>query len=150
MGNSPLKPNYFALPLTYGRISDRQIMQQYHDANNPPYKWPKIMHQMWIGENATKKVLLGRNSCLAFNEAEFKMPFWNQTTIAGDLGAKFMQDFPMWVGESVWKLSDVARLLLLYKYGGIYMDADQQCLRPLSELLLERMRLFVKTPSSIH
>lgn len=35
----------------------------------------------------------------------------------------------------VLKYTDVIRLLLLYKYGGIYIDADSACVKPFDELI---------------
>ena len=41
-------------------------------------------------------------------------------------------------------VSDVARLLILYKYGGVYLDTDVELLKPLEEKLLERTFLSSK------
>lgn len=88
---------------------------------------PKIIHQIWLGPAAPP---------LEWMESwKKKNPSW---------------DYKLWTEENIPKLynqkqydriteysgkADILRVEILYQYGGIYIDADCECLNPLDDWL---------------
>ena len=86
---------------------------------------PKIIHQIWIGDkpepvkwtNTIKKNYINK-----FPDYQYKL--WNESNIE-----PLFEDFPyikiIYDIEETWNgKSDLLRYLILYHYGGIYIDAD--------------------------
>jgi len=92
---------------------------------------PKIIHQIWIGpkEPPTKPMDTWKDlnqdfEYIRWNEEEFikrDMEFECQNRI-GEI-------------EQMCGKADIIRLELLYKYGGVFIDADSLCIEPIGELL---------------
>ena len=86
---------------------------------------PKIIHQIWIGPN--KEPTKWTNTLKIDYLAEYphyKYKLWNETNID-----ELFVDFPnikiIYDLEQTWNgKSDLLRYLILYHYGGIYIDAD--------------------------
>lgn len=102
---------------------------------------PPIIHLIWLGSSIPEKT----NS--AFNSWEKHHPGW-EIKIWTD---KELVDFP-WSTEHVrqafvegdtWaEKADVLRLELLYKFGGIYSDADVVCLNSFHDLIVQDIGFF--------
>jgi len=97
---------------------------------------PKIVHQIWLGK-AVKPAIWMRSVTDFCMDYGYKYMLWTDTNI-GQLG---MEDVPGLYelfkkqnrGEaaaSAQGKSDIIRLLVLYKFGGIYIDADTVITRP--------------------
>jgi len=89
---------------------------------------PKIIQQMWIGDQSIRPSRLMHTwqdknpSCvyMLWTEENLKdFPFKNKKQIdaMGELNGK----------------CDIMRYELLYKYGGIFLDADSECINPLDD-----------------
>ena len=93
---------------------------------------PKIIHYCWFGgkpkrELANKCISSWRRYCPGYEIIE-----WNESN--------FDVNFNKYVNEAFnskkWAfVTDVVRLYVLVKYGGIYMDTDVEVLKPLDEFL---------------
>ena len=102
-------------------------------------KIPKIIHQVWIGPNKSPKYLGSwkeKNPNFDWWLWDIKsvkefMPLYNQH-LFNDYAQKAKQN-----GAYLSGLVDILRYEILYKYGGIYIDADIDCLRPLEGEFLE-------------
>ena len=86
---------------------------------------PLIIHQIWIGPNKKPDIWMK-----SFSEdyiktyPEWKYRLWNETNIE-----PLFKDFPHMkliydIEETYNGKSDILRYLILYYYGGIYVDAD--------------------------
>ena len=93
---------------------------------------PKIIHQIWLGNNPmpTEWIDTVKKFAAKFGY-EHKM--WTETSVSAQLG---MEEFPsihaMYttsMNELAGK-ADIIRLVALYKYGGIYIDADSVVMKP--------------------
>ena len=86
---------------------------------------PKIIHQIWIGPN--QEPIKWTNTIkidYIYRYPEYEYKLWNETKIN-----ELFNDFPnikiiydlefSWCGKA-----DLLRYLILYYYGGIYIDAD--------------------------
>lgn len=86
---------------------------------------PKIIHQIWIGPKSepvkwTNTIKI--DYITKYPEYEYKL--WNESNI-GELFVDFPNIKIIYDLESTWNgKSDILRYLILYYYGGIYIDAD--------------------------
>ena len=93
---------------------------------------PKIIHQMWKDKTSISSDMKGwMKECQDLNE-DYTFKFYDD----GDLNRFVESNYPeYWVVfkalSGVW-MADMARLLIIYHYGGIYMDMDFYCHRPFS------------------
>jgi mannosyltransferase OCH1-like enzyme len=69
---------------------------------------------------------------------DWQMKLWDETTIPAlvnqDLYDRAEEVAPAYVGQL---RSDIARYEILYREGGVYLDVDFECLRPIDELLVD-------------
>ncbi len=93
--------------------------------DNNTVKIPKIIHQIWIGPKSPpiKFMKQWENDYIKMYP-DFKYIFWNEDKIEKDL------KWPKVIKQAYDKettyfgKSDIARLLILNQYGGIYIDSD--------------------------
>lgn len=91
-------------------------------------KIPKIIHIIWIGPRQfpysnylkTYKIL----------NPTWKIKFWHNDNMPKLINDKVFRKANSWALRA-----DILRLELLYKYGGLYVDADSKCLKPLDSLI---------------
>lgn len=91
---------------------------------------PKVIHQIWIGPKPTPEAAM---NTWRHHHPDWEYHFWNEQTI----------DFPLrnqaqyeGMGNLGGK-ADILRYEILHRYGGIYLDADLTCLKPLDISFLE-------------
>lgn len=98
----------------------------------------KKIHQIWIGENHMPARLKAYCETVKNAFPDFEYIFWNEDLVKREA----------WVNEEICKglipcniglRSDVLRMEILKKFGGIYLDTDFECLKPCSELFLSLM-----------
>ena len=106
------------------------------DRVKSPYIFPKIIHQMWespskpLGNDMTR----WRMGCRDVNE-EWEFRFLYDNDLEAFVSKEYPQYLPLFrILEGVY-MADMARILLVYHYGGIYMDADFYCHRPFDCLI---------------
>jgi len=88
-------------------------------------KIPKIIHQIWIGPNKRPDIWIDtfRKDYIASNP-EYTHRLWTDNDI-DDLFDEFSVLKSIYNEESTYNgKSDIMRYIILYKYGGIYIDAD--------------------------
>jgi len=92
---------------------------------------PKIIHQIWIGP---KPVPINMIKTWKDKHPDFEHILWNEKEIKKRnmefKCQKRIDEIEEWCGKA-----DIMRLEILYKYGGIYIDADSICIEPIDELL---------------
>lgn len=94
---------------------------------------PRILHHIWINRSdpaLPERFAAYRQGWMRLHPGwEFRL--WNLQSL----------DFPLRRPEllprcaSYAQLSDVLRLEVLYRYGGVYVDTDFECFRPIDELV---------------
>ena len=91
---------------------------------------PKKLHTIWVGNNSTNMDF--RHKWDVFENWEVK--HWTDE----DILKEFSQDTllkTLYDNEGPTKVSDYVRLLILQKYGGVYVDIDTIFLKPIGEFL---------------
>lgn len=99
------------------------------DAGQTPI--PKIIHQIWLGTNPIPTEWMKTVEDFA-DKYGYKYMLWKESSI-GELG---IDEFPgLSTLYDTFKKhlagkADIIRLLVLYKYGGVYIDADTVIMKP--------------------
>jgi len=87
---------------------------------------PKIIHYCWFGKNPKSPLILKCIDSWKKNLPDFEIKEWNENNfnINSNLYAKNAYENKKWAF-----VSDYARLNVLYKEGGIYLDTDMYIVR---------------------
>lgn len=93
-------------------------------------KIPKIIHQIWLGSPFPEKYKKFQDSWKK-NHPDWEYHLWTDQDIdAFGLENRALYDATSNYGEK----SDIARYEILYRYGGLYIDTDFECVRAFNEL----------------
>jgi mannosyltransferase OCH1-like enzyme len=93
---------------------------------------PKIIHQIWIGENVMPNEWIDTVKDFA-KKYGYTYKLWrndNIKTLDWTAFAGIKNTYDKMEKKSLAGCSDIIRLLALYEYGGIYIDADCVLLHP--------------------
>ncbi|KAK9483197.1 nucleotide-diphospho-sugar transferase [Lipomyces starkeyi] len=95
---------------------------------------PKIIHQSWSTRELPSKFDAWSRSCREQN------PDWKWVLWTDEDNLNLVKQYCPWLLEYYLQLpseiyrADLVRNLYMYIYGGIYVDLDTECLRPVDEL----------------
>jgi hypothetical protein len=100
---------------------------------------PKIIHQIWIGSlpPPTECMNSWSNKHIATG---FQYRLWTESDFAADIETKCSAQIALC--RELCGVADIMRLEILYKYGGIFVDADSVCIEPIDDTLLENNTAF--------
>jgi len=106
---------------------------------------PKIIHQIWIGNKPMPTKWM--DSWVKKNP-NFKHVIWDENKIK-KMGLKNKKLYDRYITDGCpWGASDVVRAEILYKFGGVYLDADTECLESLEDApFMERDFFAVYSPN---
>jgi GT2 family glycosyltransferase len=96
---------------------------------------PKIIHQIWIGPKPRPSKLM---DSWATKNPEFEYILWNEAEFE-KRGIIFECQEKIDSIEEICGKVDIMRLEILYKYGGIYIDADSICIEPFDTYLMSNI-----------
>jgi mannosyltransferase OCH1-like enzyme len=94
---------------------------------------PKIIHQIWIGD----KSKMPKNDIQTWidNHPEYEYILWDEARI-NKLNLVNRDKYDIYYNQQCYHgSSDIARIEILYQYGGVYLDADSICNNPIDDLL---------------
>lgn len=92
---------------------------------------PKIIHQIWLGSKFPIKYRKWQKSWIEKNKGyEYKL--WTEDDVKG-FGMENREFFEMNGNYGV--KSDIFRYEILQRYGGIYVDTDFECIKPIESIL---------------
>ena len=95
-------------------------------------KIPKIIHQLWIGSKPPPTKMMDTWKDM---NPDFEYIRWNEELIA-EKGIKFECKKRIREMTEINGQADIMRWEILYKYGGIFIDADSYCIKPIDDVLL--------------
>ena len=135
-------------PLSYHYIDPIDMVRMHGTVQGGPV--PRILHQFWEGEQGRPEMLLQK--ChenhphwehIVWSNNEIRRRFPSAESTVGFLpkngaqGELVNQDL---YGGALNLLSDIMRYEVLMLYGGVYVDADTECFRPMDYLVDESIR----------
>lgn len=123
--------------LGHSGIAMMNFFRALYSKNNPAritrsatLKIPKIIHQIWIGKELPKEFFKFVQSWRIYHP-DWEYRLWTQDDIPSlNLRNRALIDQSRNPGE----ISDLMRYEILYRYGGVYLDVDFECLRSLEPL----------------
>lgn len=96
---------------------------------------PKIIHYCWFGRNSKSEIISKCIESWRKNCPGWEIKEWNEDNVAIDRFPYMKEAYE--AGKWAF-VSDVARLVILYENGGIYLDTDVELLQPMDTKLLKR------------
>ena len=109
---------------------------------------PRIIHQIWIGN---KEKPCDWMDTWKKNNQDFEYMFWGEKEIDELLLVNRKAYDTLYSQRSFCGAADVARVEILYRFGGIYIDADCECIRKLSDApFLNKECFFVPMSDKSH
>jgi mannosyltransferase OCH1-like enzyme len=92
---------------------------------------PRIIHRIWLGSDPMPEQFLHYGETWRTHHPGWEMRLWTEAELPdmGDARAAFD------AGRNHSERSNVLRYELLRSHGGVYVDTDMECLRPLDPLL---------------
>lgn len=99
---------------------------------------PKILHYIWLGENKTplaKKCIASYPKYLK----DYSIIEWNESNIDLSKFSKTLKEkYQFFYEKKRYAFcSDIARLYILKEYGGFYVDADVEFIKPIPDAIRE-------------
>ena len=110
-------------------IYERNYLTKLSDVDEG-FRIPKIIHQVWLGGELPEKYREWGNTWKKFHPGwEYKL--WTDREADGfEMTNRELYDKV----DNLGAKSDIFRLEILYKYGGVYVDTDFECLKPFDHL----------------
>ena len=94
---------------------------------------PRVFHQIWVGpEPLPEEFVAYQRTWLTYNPG-WKLQLWTEENLPPDLERREVYEKLRVPAER----ADILRVELLWRFGGVYIDTDFECLRPIEGLLHE-------------
>lgn len=90
-----------------------------------------MFHQIWVGPDPLPDEHRRYQETWLSHHPSWELRLWGEEDLPGDLRRPEARDRLRAGAER----ADILRLELLWRYGGIYVDTDFECLRPLDHLV---------------
>jgi len=92
---------------------------------------PRVFHQIWLGPEPLPRAYEGYRRSWTKHHPGWELRVWTEANLPDDLERKEIYELLRRPAER----SDMLRLELLHRHGGVYLDADFECRRSLEPLL---------------
>ena len=114
---------------------------------------PKIIHQIWFqGEEHIPEHLKVFHQHWIEKNPTFEVKVWDETTIGEEVAAYPDEEVRNMYANYRYMIQkiDLAKYIILYKHGGIYMDIDMDCIQGITDEFLGDNEVILSTlPYSI-
>jgi mannosyltransferase OCH1-like enzyme len=90
-----------------------------------------MFHQIWLGDQPLPREYEAYRRSWTKHHPGWELRVWTEETLPGDLERKEIYDLLRRPAER----SDMLRLELLHRHGGVYVDSDFECRRSIEPLL---------------
>lgn len=103
---------------------------------------PRVFHQIWVGAEPVLDGFDRWRESWARHHPEWELRLWRDDNLPSDLRNSQAYERDRHPVER----ADILRLELLFRYGGVYLDADLECLKPIDPLIdgLEFFGMYIK------
>lgn len=93
----------------------------------------KFLHFIWIGDES--KIPKECINTWINKNPEYKVKIWRNKDLDND-NWHLKNLITKWMSKEINGAADIMRWEILYKYGGVALDADSLCIKPLEDWLL--------------
>jgi mannosyltransferase OCH1-like enzyme len=97
----------------------------------PEREIPHVFHQIWLGPDPLPRDHAEYQRSWLRRHPDWELRLWTEDDLPGDLERKEVYELLRRPAER----SDMLRLELLYRHGGVYVDTDFECRRSIEPLL---------------
>lgn len=129
MQTSPSYRSEFAKRNEHWQIF-RSVFEGYHGEISEEYLIPKLIHMIWLGSpfpERCKEMLDSWRKC----HPDWTIKLWTDADVEG---FHLVNQAAYNRAQNFGEKSDIFRYEILYRYGGLYVDTDFECLKPFDEL----------------
>lgn len=130
-------------------ICHNQKGSRYQIKSEKDMQIPKIIHYFWIGGNPLPEEYKRNIEGWKKLNPRYEIRCWNEYNYDFESIA-YMKEAYQLGNEFLMYATDYARLDVLYKYGGIYLDTDVELIKPLDELLYNKAFIGIEENSQIN
>jgi mannosyltransferase OCH1-like enzyme len=109
------------------RVSARQL-SRYRQAEP---RIPHVFHQIWLGPESPPGEFDRFRGSWREHHPGWELRLWDEDNLPGDLRTSAIYERERQPVER----ADMLRLELLWRFGGVYLDLDMECLRPIDPLV---------------
>ena len=92
---------------------------------------PRVFHQIWVGPDPVLDGFDVWRESWARHHPEWELRLWTDENLPSGLRNSQVYERERHAVER----ADILRLELVFRYGGVYLDADLECRRPIDELI---------------
>ena len=92
---------------------------------------PRIFHQIWVGSDPFPEEYAALQETWRTHNPDWELHFWRDDNLPEGLQRAEVYDG----SRTPWERADILRLEVVLRYGGMHVDADFECLRPIEPLL---------------
>mgnify|MGYP003113405588 CR=1 FL=1 len=92
---------------------------------------PKIIHQIWLGGQIIPKQIVNCMKSCREKHPGWQYILWTEENLPSIV--HFRQEWDL--DQNYARKSDLLRLQVLYDYGGVYLDTDMECIKPIDGLM---------------
>lgn len=111
--------------------SELMFNKHYLKPDNVKQQIPKIIHQIWLGGEVPESYKRIMDSWREKN-TDWRYYLWTDDDV-DKFGLKNIEQFRN--APNLGTKSDIFRYEILYRYGGIYIDTDFECLKSFNDLI---------------
>ena len=129
----------------YNRIKDRyEKLKPINVAASTETKIPKIIHQIWLGSKFPDKFRRWQETWIE-KHPEWEYKLWMDE----DIAELELENIALFKESKNWgQKADIARYEILYRFGGMYVDIDFECIMPF-DALFHRYSFFTGISSGV-
>jgi inositol phosphorylceramide mannosyltransferase catalytic subunit len=99
---------------------------------------PRIFHQIWVGPDPFPDEFARYQETWRRHNHGWELQFWTDHNLPEGLRRQEVHD----ESRTAFERADILRLEVVLRFGGVHVDADFECLRPI-EPLIEDLEFFI-------
>jgi hypothetical protein len=118
---------------------------------------PKLIHQIWIGKRELPPLRKAFMESWKKHHPDWSYKLWTNEDVENWQGKFYLKDLYD-RAYTIQEKADILRLNIIYRYGGLYVDTDLECLKNFSPLhhkykfyasTEQTLQLFASVPSNL-
>jgi inositol phosphorylceramide mannosyltransferase catalytic subunit len=100
---------------------------------------PRVFHQIWVGPDPFPEEYEALQETWRRHNPGWELHCWRDDNLPPGLRRPEVYD----ISRTPWERADILRLEVVLRYGGVHVDADFECLRPIDPLLDDSIEFFI-------